>query len=233
MVIHVTTAPWVDVAHSGRAPLRMAQFIPNKAFGLWNEIPKFLNTSGLFSALSASGTVFNKVGEMMSSSAPSTTAPDAQTEDFYDANCRKLEEKCGFPQDVQKALESETTKAVFKESTVGANSEALLCLKKGKQGQWGRCEDLADYLTDLASLERSRRESATIGGKLKVDMFFGETDFMIGEAGQAYVEKCWQDSNYKDAFDYEATTIVESNHDSVVSSVEVWERIFIAAGGSA
>ncbi|KAM7215859.1 hypothetical protein V8F06_008715 [Rhypophila decipiens] len=86
----------------------------------------------------------------------------------------------------------------FGENLVGADSEALFCLRKGPEGLWGDCDDYTNAARKLVDLERSRQNNQDPGvvgnGKkrgLTVHAYFAETDAMIGKKGQTYFEDCW------------------------------------------
>lgn len=224
-------APWVGPEQSKKMTMRIVQMIPHQAFSIWNQIPKFLNTSGVLTAFDASGALLNQVGSLFSS--PSST--DNQDNGPFAENRRKMMAKCGFSLEDQEIMSNEMSEAIFREDTVGANSEALLCLGKCPEGSWGKCQDFYQYLKDLAQLERTRRSENPNSGKLKVDMYFAESDALIGNGGKEFLEKCWSGENgeYQDAFDYEASTSPNTDHDTVTGLVDIWERIFIRAGGEA
>jgi len=58
---------------------------------------------------------------------------------------------------------------------------------------------------------------------------------MIGKRGQSYMEDCWKGSGgneFQDVLDFTTTTVKETDHGSVVQSIEVLKPIFLAAGGA-
>jgi hypothetical protein len=194
--------------------LKAAQFIPASAFKLWHRIPRlFMSQDG--SAIATSGAAVAKFSAMLS---PSTTEEG-------DKNRRYIEQNYGLSFDQQVEIDSAMMQNMFKENTVGANSEALQCLRK-KPDTWGICEDYNDFVRDLIELERERGQS---GVPLKVHAYFAEEDSMSGKKGQAYFEKCWEQAGTGDLGDvlkFASTMIPGSDHDNLVQSAEVWERIF-------
>jgi hypothetical protein len=193
--------------------LKAAQFIPASAFKLWHHIPRlFLAQDG--SATATSGAAVAKFSAMLS---PSTT-------EQRDKNRRYIEENYGLGLDRQVEIDSAMMQNMFKEDTVGANSEALQCLRK-KPDTWGVCEDYDVFVKKFLELEKERGRS---GVPLKVQTYFAEEDSMSGKKGQAYFEKCWAQAEAGDlgtVLKFESTTIPGSDHDGLVQSAEVWERI--------
>ncbi|KAE8381251.1 Alpha/Beta hydrolase protein [Aspergillus bertholletiae] len=224
-------APWVDPSHSHVTSLKMAQYVPVNAFSVWNLIPKFfLLKAG--PAFTSSGVAITKTSNVISSG--SIFSSDGGNDTELERNRRQIEAEYGLSRDVQAELDSLMLQFMFEESTVGANSEALQCLRKGADSgkMWGACNDYGAYVKELADLER-RRHRHTGEEKLKVRAYFAGNDSMIGKTGQEYMEECWtcNTENFKDAFDFETSTFAELNHDSVVQSAEVLKSIFLQAGG--
>ncbi|KAL7929317.1 Alpha/Beta hydrolase protein [Trichoderma chlorosporum] len=218
-------APWVDPAHSKVTTWQMAQYIPTRAFGLWNHITP---------AFATSGTIFNKANSFFSSS---IGAGEGQELSSQDINRQKLASTYGIPRDTQLEVESVLMKKIFDENTSGANDEALQCLRKGKGWSWGECDDYSVFVTDLVSTERQRKKLEPgfhERMKLKVRAYFAESDVMIGVGGQKYMEHCWgwQETTFDDVVDFNSVTVAGTNHDSVVQSIEVLEKLFADAGGS-
>lgn len=207
----------------------MAAYIPEGAFKLWHHIPRFLMVTAQ-PVLAPSGTFISKAADMLSFGSGDNT--DDQSE--MDKNRLRIDKDYGLDKDVQIQLTAWITERMFGEETIGANSEALQCLKKGPPGSWGACDNHNAFVEGLASREKADIESPGSEGrrKLTVKAFFGETDALIGKAGQKYVEECWKgtaEQNFQNAFDFEATTLVGTDHDTVSQSVEVWEQLFVLA----
>lgn len=201
--------------------MQMAQYLPKSVFGVWHHIPKFV---------SAGGTALNKFsGVLLSSSGSGGNVNDDSAP--MQRNYQRIAREYGLPVDLQKELGALTFKNMFSENTVGANSEALLCLRKGPPGMWGECEDYADFVVKLAELENGRRAGREGGKKLKVAAYFGESDAMIGKKGQSYMESCWGGDGFQEVLEFTTTTVGETDHDNVVSSVDALEQIFVMAGG--
>ncbi|KAJ5156800.1 hypothetical protein N7492_009603 [Penicillium capsulatum] len=209
-------APWVDPAFSRITSMQMAQYLPNKAFSLWDRIPRFfLLQAG--PAFASSGAVVKKVTNAISS--PGSGAHDITQQEKTRLH---IEEFYGLPRDVQAELENLIFRRIFQESTVGSNSEALQCLRK-EANTWGKCEDYQVFVRDFRQLERDREGSA-----LMVHAYFAESDSMIGKKGQQYFEECWQgtdDDDNLDSVNFISTTVPGTDHDTLATSVEIWEKI--------
>ncbi|KAL2133771.1 hypothetical protein VTI74DRAFT_1708 [Chaetomium olivicolor] len=217
-------APWVDPARSQVVTMQMAQNLPSSVFGIWHHIPKF--------AL-ASTTAFNKISILL----PSSSGVNAVETPPLERNRQRLESDYGLPLELQKELQTLTLKSMFSENMVGADSEALQCLRKGPAGLWGDCEDYMLFVRKLAELERSRRsaEGGSNREKLRISVYFAESDTMIGKKGQSYMEDCWKGSGgdeFQDVLEFTTATISETDHDSIVQSVEVLKQIFLSASGA-
>jgi hypothetical protein len=206
-----TIAPWVDPAKSGITSMKMAQYIPTPAFKLWNRIPRlFLANDG--SATATSGAMIAK----LSASFPSKSGDDQAQNRLH------IAQNYGLDLDQQKEIDSLMMQGMFKENTVGSNSEAMQCLRK-EPDTWGKCEDYKVFVRELVELERGRG-----GAPLKVQVFFAESDSMIGRKGQDYVETCWHQMDDGDlgTIEFDSRVIPGTDHDSLVPSAEVWESIF-------
>lgn len=203
--------------------MQMAQNLPTGIFGVWHHMPKIV---------SAGGAVFDKISKLL----PSSSGVNAAETPPLERNRQRIEDDYGLSVELQKELQTLTLKAIFSENMVGADSEALCCLRKGPAGLWGECDDYALFVKKLAELERSRRADEGGGNreKLRISAYFAETDAMIGKRGQSYMEDCWKGNGggeFQDVLSFTATTIKETDHDSVVQSVEVLKQIFLDAGG--
>lgn len=219
-----TTAPWVDPAHSHVTTMQMAQSLPTSIFSVWHHMPKIA---------SASETAFSKISNLL----PSSSGVNAAETKPLQKNRQRIERDYGLPVDLQKELQAQTLKSMLSEAMVGADSEALCCLRKGPAGLWADCDDYALFVRKLAELERGRRAEGGSGNteKLGISAYFAETDAMIGKRGQSYMENCWKGSGegeFQDVLNFTTTTVKETDHDSVVQSVKVLEQIFLKAGGA-
>ncbi|KAM7183367.1 hypothetical protein V8F33_013638 [Rhypophila sp. PSN 637] len=225
----VMVAPWVDPSHSRVTTMLMLQSFPSSLFGIYHHIPKMINTGGR---------AFGRLADMFPASSGSGLIAGGVPSDLdpVQRNRQRLDTEYGLSVAVQQELQALVQKSMFGESLSGADSEALFCLRKGPEGLWGECDDYADAVRKLVDLERSRQNNRDLGvvgrGKkrgLTVHAYFAETDAMIGKKGQTYFEICWngQGHNFDDVVQFRSTTVKDTDHDSVVLSVEVLEQIFL------
>lgn len=218
-------APWVDPAHSKVISMQLMQCIPAQAFSMWHHVAPLLATSGV---------VINKASSVITSSTGSSSVKDTPQE----RNRQKLAVEYDVCRDFQVELESLLGKIITKENTVGANSEALLCARKGKGWSWGECDDYATFVGTLAMSERQKHQldsnTEESHAMLKIRAYFAENDVMIGVGGQKYMEDCWGrgGGSLNDVLDFDSVTVAGTDHDSLVQSIEVLEKIFADAGGS-
>lgn len=210
--------------------LQAARLLPTSAFGVWNLLPKFSMLQAK-PALAFSAPLFNALFS------PSSTSPAAT---IQEANRQRLDVEYGIPALVQEELAERMMKAMFAEDTAGANSEALLCLKKGPKAAWGACDDYAVFARQLRRDERER--VAKVGAspeqpvsRLMIRAYFAESDALVGKKGQEYVTNCFRGNGdgegSSDVVDFEAVTVAGSDHDSIIGMVDVLEEIFVQAGG--
>ncbi|BDD57485.1 hypothetical protein MAP00_002844 [Monascus purpureus] len=222
--------PWVDPAHSHVTTMQLAQHLPSKAFNVWNQIPRFFLLKAS-PKLACSGAVMTKIHDTV-------TGGDIASKSQLEKNRQRMEEGYGVPRAVQVEVDNFVTQFLFKEDTEGANSEALQCLRKGREGMWGECEDYGVFVREFVEQERRAIDASDAGRErgektLKVRLYFAERDAMIGKKGQEYVEECWkvEDGEFQDVLDVRSCTVSGVEHDSLPMSVEVWEKIFLEARG--
>ncbi|KAK8088557.1 hypothetical protein PG997_003518 [Apiospora hydei] len=196
-------APFVHPTHSGIVSLKMAQWLPVRAFSAWHHIPRLVVTKAQ-PAFASSGAVLSKATNAMLGKADITN-------DEGHSSSRRLAKKYGMDGDLQEELDELIPKTMFEGQTVGADSEAL------------------QY---LAELERSRGLGEG-RPRIKIRAYFAETDALIGKRGQAYLEECWagKDGEFEDCIDFAAESVNKTDHDSVPRKLRILEAIFHEAGG--
>ncbi|KAG9255102.1 Alpha/Beta hydrolase protein [Emericellopsis atlantica] len=204
-------APFVDVAHS-KVPMVLAlQKLPEMSFGYWNKMASFFALKASVMVGFSSGLLAQFAGAL----SPGNDEPSAR-----EANMKVIERDYGLGVDLQVVLEMAVTRGLFAEDTVGANHEALVCLKKGSGAFWAEADDMAVLIDKLAVRERETRVEGRAA--LRVGIFFAETDAMTGKTGQEYFQSCWKGENgqYEGCFDVKIKTIDKSDHDSVLRAAE-------------
>ncbi|KAL4886513.1 Alpha/Beta hydrolase protein [Aspergillus karnatakaensis] len=213
-------APFVDVAHSRVTSLQAAQYIPTMAFGAWHHIPRFFVTQAS-PVFASSGALVRR----MSMTSGLGGASQEADRTFLDANYRRVERDYGVPVKQSAELARLAVEYMFAENTVGANSEALHCLKKVKGGDWGFCDDYAVCAKTLGARERTRKGGGR--GSMTLRVFHAETDALVGMKGQKYLEECWRNlGEGSDGVEFISRVVDGTDHDTVSQAVEVWEEIF-------
>lgn len=203
--------------------MQAARLIPSGAFGVWNLLPKaqpaFASSGKFFTGLS--NAVFGSNSQ----------------EDRRSADSKRLEAEYGIPRKVQDRLNDLIFKSMLSENTVGANSEALLCLNKGPGVTWGACQNYNVYVKRLHEAERQRLAGAgteRTREKLRIRAYFAESDALIGKTGNLYLTDLFKSETGglgSDFVDFEASTIAGTDHDTLFEKLDVLEEIFGQAGG--
>lgn len=207
-------APWVDPTYSRVTIMQMAQYVPAKAFAVWNKIPRFIVTQAS-PVLSASGALVRHISPSGSGDSQDT----AEGLPFINQDWRRVERDYGVPVAEQKELAQLAIRFMHTENTVGANSEAMQTLRKDGGSSWGVCSDYAECAKALAT------------DRWTLHAYFAATDALVGTKGQKYFEECWRAPG-TEAVDFVSRTIDGSDHDTVAQSVEVWEDIFASIKGA-
>ena len=195
--------------------MQMAQYIPTKAFTLWHQIPRFFVTQGA-PLLATSGGLVRKM----------TSRNSETTEENHlslDAHERSIDHEYGISRAEQAELFRLSLRFMYDENTVGANSEALQCLRKG-DSDWGVCSDYAQCARMLADREQSME------GRVSIRAYFAATDALVGSRGQKYFETCWQAPGVE-AIDFISTTVDGTDHDTLLQSEDVWSAILASISG--
>jgi hypothetical protein len=196
--------------HSGCGLMNAASMLPQSVFSYWSNVAGFMNSSAQ-SAGAISSVFTTKKPQMDEAGLPRTSGAYGTT----------------------KAVETEVDKLIAEylfnqESMKGGNEEALLLLKKDPSISWGACEDYVAYTKTLNRREKERQTAGGERAKLKVRLYFAESDVMIGKKGQKFFEECWRSNGDSDMIDLESSEMPGTNHDSVLVDFEkgALERIF-------
>ncbi|KAL4962972.1 alpha/beta fold hydrolase [Aspergillus stella-maris] len=223
-------APWIDPTHSKVTSMQAASYLPKGLFNYWHSIPRFFVTQAS-PVLASSGAVMRKMsGSMSSISGLSGSKNDSQEESdksFLDANYKRIQRDYGVPVKESEEIARLCLKYMFDESTVGANGEALLCVRNTKNGgaDWGVCEDYGECAKTLRGLEGE--------GKVELRAYFAEKDALTGSRGQRYFDECWKSStpDAEEGVKYVGRWVQGTDHDTLASAVEVWEEILGLVSG--
>ena len=191
--------PWVHNEHSHATLMNLASRLPTNMLDSWHSVNKFINEQ-IVPAASWSGGVVSSITGLFSNSTDSND----------------LAEKYGTSKEVAKEIERLEIKYLFAEDTTASDEEAKLCLKKEGSDTWMACADYRAYVTSLAKQEQERRVSNPRESKLKVQVYYAESDIMIGKGGQKYFEECWKQDDVSQVIDFDSQELPGTNHDSAL-----------------
>ncbi|KAL3471116.1 Alpha/Beta hydrolase protein [Aspergillus californicus] len=224
-------APWVDTTHSRVTTMQIAQYIPTSAFALWNKLPRFFVTQAT-PVLASSGAVLRWISlpaSGLGTGSTTTNDSDPRTHSFLETQYRLMERDYGVPHEEHAELVRLAVNYMFTENTVGANDEALQCLRKSEGGDWGVCGDYAACVLRVVKRERERERVATedgsSSGRMRVRVYFSAKDALVGGRGQKYFESCWRASGVEEGVDFGCKVVEGTDHDTVMQAVGVWEEI--------
>jgi hypothetical protein len=198
-------------------------------------VDKFHNVVGFVAqkvqpAVAWSGGVSSSISGLFNSSTDSS-----------DSDAAMLAAQYGTSEDVAKMIPKLSTKYFFAEDARGGTEEAKLCLKMGGENLWLICEDYKTYIESLLKQEEERSKSADASGKLKMKVYYAESDMMIGEGGKRYFEECWRTHEVSRFVDFDSKTLPGTNHETIIADFDksalpsIFEEIaslFPAAGSS-
>ncbi|MCJ1381608.1 hypothetical protein MMC17_004719 [Xylographa soralifera] len=197
-------APWVHPSHSGS--LTALSLVPEGMLSKWPSIAKFMNTK-VAPMFMFSGQIVNSITR--------STLPDAQLESpgqgDYDPELKII-----FPE-----LERLVPKLFMEENMSGGADEAFFSLKRGDKWTWGLFADIDEAVSMVVSQERGlvlAADSSQNGfrqEKLRIEVFFAESDLMIGKKGQEWFSQCWQSQNITDVISYTDEMVPNSSHETI------------------
>ncbi|KAL4947248.1 Alpha/Beta hydrolase protein [Aspergillus filifer] len=230
-------APWIDPSHSKVTSMQAASYLPKGLFNYWNSIPRFFVTQAS-PVLASSGAVMRKMSGSMSSISGLSGSKDTNQslsqeesdKNFLDANYKRIQRDYGVPVKESEEVARLALRYMFDENTIGANGEALVCVRKtkGAGADWGVCEDYGECAKTLRGLEGA--------GRVELRAYFAEKDALTGSRGQRYFDECWKTSTSSEEEEggvtYVGRTVQGTDHDTLAQAVEVWEEIFGLVSGS-
>ena len=196
--------------------MNIAAKVPNAMLDSFNGFNKFVNNR-IAPSLSWSGGVISSITDLFQA------APGSA-----DSGSMSLAEKYNSTEEIGQQIEKLRTRYYFDEDTTAGNEDAKLCLKKEGNGNLGICDDYSESVQSLARQEQDRKQANPSLPKLKVDVYFAESDIMIGKTGQEYFDQCWQDNEVPNIIEYESMELPGTNHDSTVLDLKkgALEHIF-------
>ncbi|KAF2230349.1 hypothetical protein EV356DRAFT_509172 [Viridothelium virens] len=203
--------PWVHSSQSGKLLWSLASSLPRSLIAQTGTLATFVNST-LGPALGVSAAVSGGVAQLWPQAKKSTGREGADV---------------AFEEGVRERV----AERVFAGGVRGLGQETQVLLRNGveKDGwsDWGDFDVLAPRLAEAV------RE---VGGadRLKVDVFFAESDIMIGDAGKKgnrWFEACWRDV---DGVEFASETVKGSDHDGVWDlRWDVMEKVFKTMTGEA
>ncbi|KAI1819370.1 hypothetical protein F4861DRAFT_534511 [Xylaria intraflava] len=203
--------PWVNPSRSGVSAMKLLGFLPDALVGSYGRLVQF--------AYRGFGLAFqfsDLVGSMPSLGGGSYIVPDADPADVA------LEESI-FP---------ELASRLQNEELRGLGKDALLLLKHYEFSEnWGAGNDYNTLVPLLAQAEeRLRTGSSDPVMPLQVDVFFAESDNMIGNTtAPVWFNDCWRPEQRGDFINFNSTTVPKTTHDTILGlRYGVTERIFQA-----
>lgn len=199
--------PWVHSDHSKQALLTWAAKLPNGLLDSWNGLAKFINTR-VAPSVSWSGGAISSVTNLFGASAEEK--PD-------EADIAKL---IGRSKEVAAEVQRLQGKFFFAEDTTAGNEEARMCLKMGGTKIWDECEDYEEFVQKVMVKESERLKSDPNVPKLKMRVFYAESDVMIGKGGKTYFERCWDQDSVHDCIDFESEERPGTDHETVFISAD-------------
>ncbi|KAI0194884.1 Alpha/Beta hydrolase protein [Xylaria flabelliformis] len=205
--------PWVHPSHSAVSVLKLVGLLPNALVGNYDRLVQFFQGSlGLAFQFS------DFVGTMPSLIRGSDfLAPGADPDDVA----------------LEESLLPELISRFQKEDLRGLGKDAILLLKRDENpGCWGIWNDYDTLVPSLAQAERELRtgDSGTTISPLQVDVFFAESDTIIGTtAAPAWFDNCWGPEQRGDFINYSSVTVPKTSHNAILDlRYGVVERIFQA-----
>jgi len=196
-------APWVPSAHSHAALMSVATSLPAGVINSWGPTLRFVN-SRVMPVTSWSGGIVSSLGTVFSSSDSNAGVESDSPAEHFGVSDDKIADQ----------INKLHSKYKFAEDISAVNEDAKLCANKGGPESWGVCSNYETYVQDLA---RKERDGVAAGGaKLKVNMFFAESDVMIGEGGRKYLEQCWRQDGVADTIEFRSEVLLGTDHDSAM-----------------
>ena len=143
----------------------------------------------------------------------STTGVESDAPEYmdYDPEIKSLEPELNklFP------------KLLFSEYISGGSDEAFLCLKRGNY-TWGAFQDYDDAVPMVVNQERDLVANSSVSDgrkpeKLRVEVFFAENDSLVGNGGEEWFRRCWEDAAPGDYITYTGETVPGTGHENIAS----------------
>ncbi|KAH8648624.1 hypothetical protein BX600DRAFT_517991 [Xylariales sp. PMI_506] len=211
-------APWVHPSRTGATAMQLVNLLPNAVVSYLDRAASLFN--GAFDAVSGPGTALGASSSLIGAGFSAITgggsaAASLTEDDEFELLARPLWVKRAYAQNVR-----------------GLSEDALLLLRKGGQpDEWGSWSDWDDLVPLLAAAETDQRSGGNGADlpKLRVDVFFAESDVMIGTKVQGWFDSCWAPEKRGEGIDYESHEVEGADHDNILNlQFGVAQKIFLA-----
>ncbi|KAL2007269.1 hypothetical protein VTN00DRAFT_8707 [Thermoascus crustaceus] len=209
-------APWIHPSHSDSLLLAtVAKFLPDWLIRQWYHASHLVTRTTGRPNLGPS-TVRPAVASTASSSG---SAMDSMR------NSNDDNDRLGL---LTRAIDEKIMEYALLENVEGISQEALFCLKRGPDGLWGEglWEDCDGYVSLLRHREAEAAAARTThrqgqddhdDSKLRVDVFFADSDGHSGKYGSRWFDDCWKGSTTgDDLFCYRSMTVPETTHETIM-----------------
>ncbi|KAK4446575.1 hypothetical protein QBC34DRAFT_450777 [Podospora aff. communis PSN243] len=213
--------PWILPSRTGSAMLNVVGMLPKGMILQTGTLARFIATK----AGPAMGMGYAAVGKVVAASGGlvKVVSGSALTSSSDAVEGRERNEEFEFEERIWGRL----IRKMFEEGVDGISEDAVLFMKKGEDSGWGEWGDYDVLVPRLVEGLRAR------GKKLRVDVFYGEKDHMIGNAGSkgsVWFDGCWTGGEYADVVEFQSKTAKGADHDSIWSmewdvAREVMERV--------
>lgn len=207
-------APWIHPSQSGTLAMSITESLPRILIEQTDKLASLVTTVSAPVISTSFGFSDIILGFLGAKSSPEQSASsDADQQALY-----------------EDALQPRMIKFVYTEAVHGLSQDAIVLMKRTEPKGWSDWGDYDELVPRLAEVMRAR------GQRLAVDVFLGETDFMIGDAGSKgpeWFNKCWKSvSDAEDSpIDYSSTVVKGADHNTTWNlQWGIPERVFKKVG---
>ncbi|TWU72037.1 hypothetical protein ED733_001494 [Metarhizium rileyi] len=211
-------APWIHPSQSGSLAMSITQSLPKALIAQTGKLASLVATVSapmVSTSFGISDFLIGLVGA--ESPAEQAAASEADRQVLF-----------------EDALQPRMIKFVYRESVHGLSQDAIVLMKRIESGSgWSDWGDYDTLVPRLADVLRCR------GQRLVVEVFLGETDFMVGDAGSKgpeWFNQCWKAVSDADdsPIDYSCTVVKGSDHNTTWNlRWGIPERVFRRLGETA
>jgi pimeloyl-ACP methyl ester carboxylesterase len=217
--------PWVPPQYSGKWDMRIVSMMPKALLGQWHWLAKtvFDIDNSITPGFSLARNVLRKISGALNSSS-GTMKPISHTGGNEETTTTLEPSTTGdsvilpkhgplIPRELLVATTRLATAAIFTENVQGASDEALICMGKADIPTW---TSIGDALASIATNESTQRSNEEGRVKLRIDVFYGMKDQMIGKGGETYLESCLDNAYERGAIESTSMVIENTDHNSVL-----------------